>query len=55
MKMKLISGDEYDAFSRWRHLHHWKPHVIRKLKRKVWKRFRRDGKRDAARESGGQD
>lgn len=48
MKQKLIDGDEYDCVSRWRNLG-WlgkRPGVWKRIKRKMNKRFRREGKRD---------
>ena len=40
-------GDEYDAFSGWRKVLHWKPGQLKKIKRAYNKRVRKAGKRDA--------
>lgn len=46
---KMKSGDEYDAFTRWRRFLGWKSGDRRKIKRRFWKRLR------AALRSKGQD
>ncbi len=37
---KLKSGDEYDAFTRWRKMLIWKPGQLKKIKRRYNKRVR---------------
>ena len=45
MKQKLISGDEYDAISKnARKYHTWQRGQIKKIKRALNKRFRKEGK-----------
>lgn len=45
MKQKLKSGDEVDAVCS-RQWYHWKPNQIRKIKRALNKRVRKDGKQE---------
>ena len=40
MKRARVGGDEQDAFSRWRHIHSWRPGELRKIKRRAGKRER---------------
>ncbi len=37
----LKSGDEYDAFTRWRRVLHWRPGERTSIKQHFWKRQRR--------------
>ena len=43
-KISLEGGDEYDALSKARRFHYWKPKQIAKIKRQYNKRFRKAGK-----------
>lgn len=43
-RFKLRGGDEYDAFTKWRRFLRWKPGQLRKIKRRYWKRFRKNEK-----------
>ena len=44
-RIPLKSGDEYDAFTRWRNIHFWKRGELKKIKRKFTKRVRRYNKK----------
>lgn len=47
MKQKLKDGDEYDAISRyWRNRVFWQRGELKKIKRRVNKRFRQESKRE---------
>ena len=48
---KLAGGDEYSAFTNWRRLLRWAPHVRKAIKRKFWKRARKDARREAEKEA----
>jgi len=41
-KTKLKSGDEYDAFTKWRNVLNWRAGQIKAVKRKFNKRVRRE-------------
>jgi hypothetical protein len=41
MKRACVGGAEYDAFTGWRHVLHWRPGELRKIKRRANKRDRR--------------
>jgi hypothetical protein len=49
VKRRMVDGDEYDAYTRWRHLLHWRPGQIKAIKRRTHKRERREGRREADR------
>ncbi|MEZ2347832.1 hypothetical protein [Terriglobus sp. RCC_193] len=40
----MISGDEHDAFTRWRRFLHWRPGIRARVKRGYNKRRRRQSK-----------
>lgn len=42
----MISGDEYDALTRWRRFLRWKPGLRSQVKRGYNKRVRRQGKQE---------
>jgi hypothetical protein len=44
MKQVLKSGDEFDVVTKWRKMLHWQRGEIRKIKRNLNKRFRKEGK-----------
>jgi len=44
MKAILKGGDEQDAFTRWRHFLHWSKGDLKRIKRRLWKRQRREAK-----------
>lgn len=44
MKRRCVGGDEYDAFTGWRHVLHWRAGELRKIKRRAAKRERRTAK-----------
>ena len=46
----MVSADEYDAFTRWRSVHFWQKGELRKIKRRVSKRERREGKAEIQKE-----
>lgn len=51
MKRKRIDGDEQSLFSRyWRHREFWQPGERRKIRRRVAKRERQEGRREVAAE-----
>lgn len=41
----MVTADEYDAFTKWRHVLHWQDGELRRIKRRANKRERRDAKR----------
>ena len=43
-KQVLKSGDEYDAVTRWRHLIPWRVGERKAVKRRLNKRFRKEGR-----------
>jgi len=45
-EIPLKSGDEYDAFTRWRRLLRWKAGQIKKIKQRYNKRLRRKIKQE---------
>lgn len=47
-RQKLVSGDEWDAISKWRRYMGYlqRPRVRKSIKRKINRRARRDAKRD---------
>ena len=47
-RVKLISGDEQDALTRWRKWLYWKPGERKVIKRKVNRRERQKAKRALA-------
>jgi hypothetical protein len=49
VKQKLKTGEEVDAVCA-RQWYHWKPGTLRKIKRVLNKRFRREGKEDTRRD-----
>lgn len=44
MKRKMHDADEFDAFTGWRHVMHWRPGAIKKIKRRSNKRERREAR-----------
>jgi len=48
MKQKLKGGDEYDAIGS-RQWYHWRPGTLKKIKRRINKRFRKEGKQESIR------
>ena len=46
MKRARVGGDEQDAFSRWRHIHSWRPGELRKIKRRASRRERHIARAD---------
>lgn len=48
MKRRRVDGDEQDMFSRWgRRYLHWRPGVRAKIRKKLHKRERREGRVEA--------
>ena len=47
----LKGGEEYDALTRARKFYHWRPGVLRKIKRGYNKRVRREAKQEAQNQS----
>lgn len=47
MKATLKGGDEYDAFSKTRRIHHWAKGSLKKIKRRFWKRQRKAAKMES--------
>lgn len=39
---KLVGGEEYDALTRARKWHGWRSGMIKKVKRRFWKRIRKE-------------
>lgn len=50
MKRRIVDWDEYDLVTGWRKVVRWQRGEIRKLKRRINKRERQDGKRQAREE-----
>ena len=46
MKRKMVKGDEYDAFTGWRHVIAWRAGQRRAIKRRVNRRERREARSD---------
>lgn len=49
----LKGGDEFDALTRARRRYHWQRGVLRKIKRKFWRRHRMESRRAIDREATG--
>ena len=49
-RIPMKGGDEYDALTSWRHVlcYLGRPGVVKKIKRKYNKRFRKEGKKECA-------
>ena len=50
-KRRMVNGDEYDAYTKWRHVlcYLQRPGVVKAIKRRTHKRERREGKQGANR------
>jgi len=44
-RTKLKSGDEYDAFGKWRRIFHWQAGQLKAIKRRFSKRVRQEAKK----------
>lgn len=45
MKRRMKDADEYDAFTKWRRVYHWRAGALKAIKRRANKRERQEAKR----------